>query len=146
MVYRLTMALVSEGQEGNLGTDWKYEIEAKVFCSGLLSDVTIQVPKHQLSSGSVISPHGDPDPVLLFEGECGDEPLLRLRLIATEVDLFVNDQGSVSKDIRLALPAAGEPASVQEIDLAAGVRESPGIRDRNAIFTLRIRLTLERTA
>ena len=44
MVYRLTMALVSEGQEGNLGTDWKYKIEAKVFCSGLLSDVTVEVP------------------------------------------------------------------------------------------------------
>ena len=145
MVYRLTMALVSEGQEGNLGTDWKYELEAKVFCSGLLSDVTVEVPKHPLMPGSVVSPHGAPEPVLLFEGECEDELLLRLRLIATEVDLFINDQGRVSKDIRLGLPAEDEPASVQEIDLAAGVRESPGIRDRNAVFTLRIRLTLERS-
>ena len=86
MVYRLTMALVSEGQEGNLGTDWKYKIEAKVFCSGLLSDVTVEVPTHTLESGSVISPYGAPEPVLLFEGECESELLLRLRLTATEVD------------------------------------------------------------
>ena len=146
MVYRLTMALVSEGQEGNLGTDWKYEIEAKVFCSGLLSDVTVEVPTHTLESGSVISPYGAPEPVLLFEGECESELLLRLRLTATEVDLFINDEGRVNKDIRLDLPVAGEEASVQEIDLAAGVRESPGIRYRNAVFTLRIRLTLEHVA
>jgi hypothetical protein len=146
MVYRLTMALVSEAQEGNLGTDWKYQIEAKVFCSGLLSDVSVDVPKHQLEPGSVISPHGAPEPVLLFEGECEGELLLRLRLVATEVDLFINDEGRVSRDIRLQLPAAGETASVREIDLAAGVRESPGIRNRNAVFTLRIRLTLEHVA
>ena len=65
---------------------------------------------------------------------------------SSEIDLFINDEGRVNKDIRLDLPVAGEEASVQEIDLAAGVRESPGIRYRNAVFTLRIRLTLEHVA
>lgn len=146
MVYRLTMALVSEGQEGNLGVDWKYEIEAKVFCAGLLSDVSVKVPKHRLEPGSVITPHGEPEPVLLFEGECGGELLLRLRLAATEVDLFVDDHGHVSKDVRLQVPAAGDPALEKDIDLAAGVRESPGIRNLTAVFTLRVRLKLERVA
>jgi hypothetical protein len=146
MTYRLTMALVSEGQVGNLGTDWKYELEAKVFCSGLKSDVNVEVPKHQLESGSVIQPYGAPEPVLLYEGECEQEPLLRLRLVATEVDLFVDDKGSVDKDIPLELPGAGNEPWIREIDLSAGVRESPGIRDLNSVFTLRIRLTLEKIA
>ncbi len=146
MSYRLTMALVSEGQVGNLGVDWKYELEAKVFCSGLKSDVTVEVPKHRLDSGTVMQPHGAPAPVLLYEGECEQDPLLRLRLVATEVDLFINDQGSVDKDIPLELPEPGDAPWVREYDLAAGVRESPGIRDLNSVFTLRIRLTLENLA
>ena len=57
MGIRLTMALVSEGQEGNLGDDWKYELETKIFCKGMLGDTTVSVPKHNLKPGTVMEPY-----------------------------------------------------------------------------------------
>jgi hypothetical protein len=144
MRYRLMMILVSEGQEGNLGEDWKYDLGVKVFNNGLQNEASVEVPKHRLESGRVEPPFGSPPPVELYQGEAGEELLLRFHLVATEVDLFVNDVGSVSKDLQLQLPAPGEPALSRELDLAAGVRESPGIRDLNAVFTLRIRLAVEK--
>lgn len=146
MRYRLIMTLVSEGQDGNLGEDWKYDLGVKVFSDGLKNEATVEVPKHRLVSGHVEQPHGSPAAVELYEGEAGEELLLRFHLVATEVDLFINDVGSVSKDLQLQLPAPGEPALSRELDLSAGVRESPGIRNLNSVFTLRIRLAVEKVS
>ena len=127
MTCRLTMALVSESQEGNIG------------------GATLEVPKHQLESGAVRLPFGSPEPVLLFQGECEDELLVRFQLTAVEVDTFIDDVGKAGKDIRLEMPPPGTTQLVREVDIDVGVRESPGIRNNNAIFTLRVRLELERT-
>lgn len=146
MTFKLTLSLVSESQEGDCGNDWMYELEAKAFCEGLKGNAIINVPKHTLEPGEVRQPHGSPDPVLLFEGECGDEVLVRLVLTATEVDMFINDVGKVSKDIRIEMPGPVNPRVTHEVEIAAGVRESPGIRNKNSVFTLRVRFTVENTA
>jgi len=143
MSCKVTMSLVSETQEGNVGDTWKYDLEAKVFCQGLRGEATVSVSKHQLKDGEVQQPYGDPEPVVLFEGECDDELLLRLRLIVTEVDLLINDTGEVSQDIKLELPGHGKTEFSRDFDIAAGVRESPGILNKNAVFTLRLRLLVE---
>mgnify|MGYP001821916275 FL=1 len=144
MPYRLMLILVSEGQEGNLGEDWKYELGVKVFSDGLKSEKTVEVPKHSLESGTIQQPHGVTEPLLLCEGEPGEELLLRFHLVATEVDLFIDDVGSVSRDLQIQLPRPGEPVLSREVDLYAGVRESPGIRNLNSVFTLRVRLVIEK--
>ena len=36
----LTMKLVSESQEGNIGEDWRYLLEAKVFHGALAGEAT----------------------------------------------------------------------------------------------------------
>ena len=41
---KVTMSLVSERQDGPIGDDWKYEVEAKVFNEGLKGKGTISVP------------------------------------------------------------------------------------------------------
>lgn len=146
MTFKLTMSLVSESQEGDCGNDWMYELEAKAFCEGLKGDAIISVPKHTLESGVVREPYGSPGPVLLFDGESCDEVLVRLMLTATEVDMFINDVGKVSKDIRIEMPGPINPRVIREVDIAAGVRESPGIRNKNSIFTLRVRFTVENSA
>jgi hypothetical protein len=137
------MTLISETQEGNVGDTWKYDLEAKVFSQGLKGEATVSVPKHQLSSGEVRSPHTEPDPVVLFEGVCEDELLLRLKLRVTEIDLLINDVGEASKDIRLEKPCHGKTEFCHDFDIAAGVRESPGILNKNAVFTLRLRILVE---
>lgn len=145
MTYKLTMTLVSEGQVGDCGNDWAYELEVKVFHGGLKGKGTFSVPKHTLESGAVAEPHGSPPPVVLFEGECEDELQLKMLLTATEVDTFINDVGKVSKDINIERPSAiGQPV-VRDVDISAGVRESPGIRNKNSVFTLRVRFTMIET-
>ena len=146
MSCKLTMMLVSESQEGNIGNDWRYLLEAKVFHGALAGEATVDVAKHTLQSGEVIQPHGSPDPVVLFEGECEDELLIRLNLTATEVDTFIDDVGKASKDVRLEMPGPGCTHLVREVDIDTGVRESPGIRNLIAMFTLRLRFVVDTTA
>jgi hypothetical protein len=139
------MALISESQEGNCGDDWKYDLEAKVFHEGLRGEGNISVPKHLLESGAVMEPFGSPESVVLFEGDCDGELLIRMLLTATEVDMFINDVGKASKDITLDQPLPGKNRLTKEVDIAAGVRESPGILNKNSVFTLRVRFILEKT-
>lgn len=144
MTYRLMMSLVSESQQGDCGDDWTYRLEAKVFHGGLRADAVIEVPEHKLASGEVREPYGDPEPVQLFEGDCDGPLQVRLLLVATEVDTFINDVGQVSKDVTIECPPPGDHPLVRDVDIAAGVRESPGIRNLNSVLTLRLRFTLTR--
>jgi hypothetical protein len=136
------MALVSEHQEGNCGEDWKYDLAVKVFHEGLKGEGAFNVPKHILQAGVVMHPWGEPEPVTVFTGECLTELLVRIHLTATEVDMFVNDVGEANKDIRIDCPGPSGDKVTKEVDIAAGVRESPGIMNRNSVFTVRVRFTL----
>jgi len=46
MTCKAKMTLISEGQEGNCGEDWKYVLDAKVFNQGLKGQGSISVPYH----------------------------------------------------------------------------------------------------
>lgn len=142
MSCKLTMSLISESQEGNCGDDWKYDLDVKVFLQGLKGEGQFNVPKHTLPVGVVEPPHGSPEPQVIFEGDCTDEILVRMELTATEVDMFKNDVGKASKDVRMQCPGAGGDSVTKDVDIAAGVRESPGILNKNSVFTLRVRFTM----
>jgi len=60
----------------------------------------------------------------------------------TEVDLFVNDVGKVSKDIRIECPGPHGDKVTKELDIAVPVREAPAILNKNSVFTVRVRFTL----
>jgi hypothetical protein len=142
MICTLTMTLISESQEGEIGEDWKYDLDVKVFNGKLDGEAMVSVPKHNLPSGVVREPYGAPEPVVLFRGECEEPLLLRMNLTATEVDMFVNDVGKASRDLQIDHPAPGTDKVTKEVDIAAGVRESPGIIPKSAVFTVRVRFTL----
>jgi hypothetical protein len=144
MTCKLTMTLVSETQEGECGDDWMYRLEAKVFHGGLRADAVVEVPEHKLASGEVQEPFGEPAPVDLFEGDCDGPLQVRLLLVATEVDTFINDVGEASKEVTIDCPPPGDQPLVRDVDISAGVRESPGIRNLNSVFTLRLRFRLTR--
>ena len=140
MSCRLTMTVVSE--EGNIGEDWKYDLDVEVQSGELQGRGSVSVPKHNLPSGIVRDPHGSPAPQVLLTGECTDELVLRIRLVATEVDLFVNDVGEVQKELVMACPGPAGGTLTKELDLDVAVRELPQILPRKALFTLRIRFNL----
>ena len=142
MTCKLTMTLISESQQGNIGEDWRYKLDAKVQCGDLKGEGSVSVPKHNLPSGPVREPYGSPPPQVIFTGKCTDDLLLQLRLVATEVDVFFNDVGKVRKELRIECLGPARSTVTKEVDLQVEVRESPPILPQKAIFTLRVRFTL----
>ncbi len=142
MTCSLTVTLISEHQVGDCGNEWKYDLEAKVFNQGLKGEGIISVPKHTLAVDALEKPFGLPEPMLLSAGECTGDLLVKVNLTATEVDQFVNDVGKTSMDFRLDCPDADGAAVTREVEISVGVREAPGIRNLNSIFTLKVRFDL----
>lgn len=142
MSCRLTMTLISECQEGNIGEDWKYKLDAKVASDSAKGQGSISVPKHNLPSGVIREPHGSPPPQELFTGDCGGELQVQINLVATEVDLFINDVGKLKKELVIQCPGPAGGTVTKELDLAVEVRESPPILPQKAVFTLRVRFQL----
>lgn len=142
MSCRLTMTLVSECQEGNVGEDWKYDLDVKVVGDGVQGQGSVSVAKHNLPAGIVREPHGSPAPQVIFSGDCKGEIRLSLHLTATEVDLFVNDVGEVKKDLLIESPGSAGGTVTKEMDIDVEVLESPKILPRKAVFTLRVRFNL----
>ena len=142
MTCSLTMALLSEHQEGECGDDWKYEVGVKVFNQGLKGEAVISVPKHTLAAGAVKRPHGLPEPLLVFTGDCLTELLVKMNLTATEVDMFINDVGKASMEFKLECPGRVGGSVTKEIEISAGVREAPVFLNRDSVFTVQVRFDL----
>jgi hypothetical protein len=137
----MTMSVVSESQEGDIGDDWKYDLQAKIYSGALQGQDTIAVKKHNLSSGATQAPPGPPAAVVIPAGENGAEIKVDLKLMAAEVDLLKNDTGEKSMSFAMTCPAAGAEPVVDEREITAGVTEAPtGLG--NAVLTLKIRLVL----
>ena len=137
---KVTMTLLSERQDGPIGDDWRYEVEAKVFNEGLKGKGTVKVKKHNLPSGQTQEPPGPPEPLVLEAGGCGDQVLVRLQVDATEVDWLIHDKGSASLDVAMKCPGPGEAPISKDVEVSVGVVESPGIAGETSIFRLVLRL------
>ena len=144
MAFKVTISVLSESQEGDIGDDWRFDLNVKTFNEGLQGQGNIKVKKHQLPAGIVQDPPGPPPPLVLPAGDGEDHVLVRLHLTATEVDLFQNDTATLEKDLTCPCPSAEERISAHQLDLSVGVRESPGFLNQVAIFTLKLRIVIER--
>ena len=142
MTCSLTMTLISEHQEGECGDDWKYDVSVKVFNEGQKSEGVISVPKHTLRVGVVEKSHGQPEPLIVFTGECLSELLVKMNLTATEVDLFVNDVGEASMEFKLECPGSLGGSIMKEVEISAGVREAPVFLNKDSVFTVQVRFDL----
>lgn len=140
MACKVTMTLLTESQQGNIGDDWKYSIEAKVFNQGLKGTGSVSVRKHTLSSGATQEPPGPPAPIEVAAGEGGAELMIRLTLHATEVDFFKSDSGETQVNFHMPSPSPGAPPITRETEVSVGVRESPGLMDETAVLTIALRL------
>lgn len=140
MTCKLTISLLSESQQGNIGDDWKYHIDIKVFNQGLAGHGTIDVAKHILASGSTQPPPGGTESVTIDAGEAGNELLVRLTLQATEVDFLKSDCGETQLNLHMPSPSLGAAPISREAELSVGVRESPGLMDETAVLSLQLQL------
>ena len=144
MAFKVTISVLSESQEGDIGDDWKFELNAKVFNEGLAGEGKIKVKKHNLPAGVVQDPPGPVEPLVIPGGTGQDHILVRLSLKATEVDLFQNDSGTVETDLTCPCPSEEDRISAHQTEMSVGVRESPGFLNQVAIFTLKLRVVIER--
>lgn len=140
MTCKLTISLLSESQQGNIGDDWKYQIDIKVFNQGLAGHGTIDVAKHNLASGTTQAPPNGTESVIIDACEAGNELLVRLTLNATEVDFLKSDRGETQLNMHMPSPSPGAAPISREIELSVGVRESPGLMDETAILSLQLKL------
>jgi hypothetical protein len=143
MAFKVTVSVLSETQEGDIGDDWKFDLNVKIFNEGLQGEGTIKVKKHRLAAGVVQDPPGLSGPLVLPAGEGRQNILVRLNLKATEVDLFQNDTGVVERDLTCPCPSEQDRISAHQTDLSVGVRESPGFLNQVAVFTLKLRIVIE---
>ncbi len=140
----ITISLLSEKQDGQIGDDWQYELRVMVFNGELVDEGSISVPEHILPAGTVQAPPGPPEPLELNAGAVGeDDVLVRLRLDATEVDALVNDQGTSSRDVSIRLPGPGQSPVSQDETISVGVMESPGLAGDSAVLRVTLRLVAE---
>jgi len=142
MSCKLVMTLLSESQEGEVGVDWKYDLDVQVVGEGMQSEGKISVPKHVLGAGETKEPFGSPEPVVVYSGECLTELLIRLKLTAIELDIFVNDVGTASMEFKMQCPGPGSSKTSKDIDITAGVKEAPSILNKHAVFTTSVRFDL----
>ncbi len=140
MTGKIIFSVLSERQDGDIGDDWKYNVEAKIFNEGLKGKGTISVKKHNLDSGITMEPHGSPGALELGAGDGGSELKIWLKLIATEVDLFRNDDGERELNFTMKCPRPGENPIVLEKEISCGVTEKPVVADNTSIFTVKVRL------
>jgi hypothetical protein len=144
MAFKVTISVLSESQEGDIGDDWKFDLGVKIFNEGLKDEGTIKVKKHNLPAGVIQDPPGPPEPLVLTGGDAEGEMLVRLKLLATEVDLFQNDSGEVESDLPCPCPSSEDGISAHQTELSVGVRESPGFLNQVSVFTLKLRVVIER--
>ena len=144
MGFKVTISVLSESQEGDIGDDWRFSLAVKVFNQGLKDEGVIKVKKHILPAGVVQDPPGPLAPLVLSGGDADGEILIRLALTATEVDLFQNDTGTVESDMVCPCPSVEDRITAHQTELSAGVRESPGFLNQVSVFTLKLRVVIER--
>ncbi|MDX1379663.1 MAG: hypothetical protein R3233_01015 [Xanthomonadales bacterium] len=141
MACSMTLTLVSETQKGDIGNDWKYTLEAKLYSGALTGQGSVSVPKHTLDSGEQREPPGPPEPLVIEAGPPGGESRVELRLVATEVDLLRNDSGEAATSLTMRCPNAGEPPVVEEHEISVGVSEAPAYT-KSAVLKIRVRLEI----
>ena len=127
MTCRLTVALLSESQTGNIGNDWTYSLGVRVFRTDTSGDRmgegTIRIPKHRLDSGKTQVPPGPPEALVLPAGAARSGIFVDLRLSVAEVDLLQNDVGETTASFKMTCPATGGPAVVEEREIWVSVLE-----------------------
>lgn len=140
MACKISFSLVLESLTGDIGDDWEYSVQAKVFNSALTGAGGISIPEHRLTPGTSQQPPGPVQVIEIPAGDCGTGPRVELTVTATEVDWAVDDHGSNVMVVPMECPGPGGPAFIIEPEIAVRVREAPRFLGGVAVFRVKVRL------
>jgi hypothetical protein len=142
MACTITISLVEESVQGDIGDDWKYSITATARDpeDAITGTGRISVAEHVLKPGTA-QPPPTPAGVKISGGECGTRVHVELAVQATEVDWLVDDPASQKVLVAIECPGAGKPPVTSDASISVKVRESPQVLRGEATFQVRLRLT-----
>ena len=140
---KVTMSLLNERQDGEIGDDWRYSVHARVFNDGIKGEGTIAVAKHSLPSGVTQETPDSVESAVMEAGDCGSSIMVRIEVDAAEVDFLFHDEGYSSTDVEMACPGEGSAAISEDVEVSVGVTESGGVGGDSAVLKLGIRLVAE---
>ncbi len=139
----ITFSLLSESLTGDIGEDWEYKVEARVFNPGLTGAGVVTVREHKLSPGTTQPIPASIESIVLPAGPCNTGPVVELILQAREIDWLIDDGGSSLIRVPLECPGPGGPSNIIEPEISVRVREVPSIRRRFATLRVQVRLVAE---
>jgi hypothetical protein len=141
MECKLTVSVIEESLEGDIGDDWEYTVTATVIDPNgrSIESGKIRVPEHQLKPGTT-QPPPQAAGVKVRAGVCGTFPKVELRLDVNEVDWLIDDPGSKTVLVPIDCPGEGKPPSAKETVISVQVRERPKALGGEATFKLKLRL------
>lgn len=147
MSCKITFSFLSESLTGDIGDDWRYSLNVKVFGAGdgshaRISQGTLEVPEHKLTPGTTQEPPGPPAPLVLSAGEAGGDIRVEMRFKAVEVDPVRNDTAETTASFKTSCPSKGAPAVVEERKISLGIDEAP-VGLGTAILDLVYQVTLQ---
>jgi hypothetical protein len=138
---KLTVSVVEEGVEGDIGDDWEYSVTATIFDAAgtAIGSGKIRVDEHRLTPGTAQPP---PKAVgfRTSAGRCGTFPKVELKVDVNEVDWLVDDPGSKTVIVPIECPGPGKSPFTKETAISIIVRERPTVLGGQATFTLKVRL------
>lgn len=140
MACRITLTILSEFVDGEIGNDWQYALAAELFNPEPAGTGRIDVPRHRIRAGVV---HELPDPPsVTIEARPGDPTVrVELTLAAAEVDWIFSDTGEHTAALELRCPEPGDAPVVVEKEISTYVEEKPRILGGSANFVVGIRVT-----
>ena len=140
MACEIVFSLLTESLTGDIGDDWEYTVRAEVRNPMVISTGGIGCAEHTLKPGT-IQPSPNSTAVVIRAGECGTGPTVRLVIHAKEVDLLIDDKGSNELIVPMECPSPGGAPYTVEPEIVARVRERPALKPKEAVLTVKVRLT-----
>lgn len=136
----VTLTIVEESLNGDIGDDWEYSVEIKVYnpasATTPVSAGTISVPEHRIAPGTSQSPPPGTTGLILEAGPCESVARVDLTFTASELDLISDDTEVDSRGLTVACPGPGQEPHRATYRPRLTVRESGG--DGIAALTLTI--------
>ena len=139
MACTISISLVSEHVDGEIGNDWKYSLSAEAVGMDGSDSARLDVPQHKLSPGLTSVPPNR-EAVTLRGGDCGTPTRVVLTLVASEVDWVFSDTGEQSVTVELSCPGTDQEPIRLEREIAAHVEERPRMLGGSANLLIKVRL------
>jgi hypothetical protein len=137
---KITVSLLSEFVDGDIGDDWQYSLGARVVDPAPGGEGRIDVPRHKLEAGTTRELVDGPS-TTFDAGPCGADIGVELTLAAAEVDWIFSDTGEDSATLEIRCPEPGGEPVVREREVSTYVEEKPRVLGGSANFVVKVRVT-----